>query len=71
MVVSEHGAKFHVPINLAKHKTGFFCDQRDNRRRWGELIAATRSSSMLDLCCNSGGFAVYSASTVRPTSPAS
>ena len=39
-----------------KHKTGFFCDQRDNRKRWGELIAATRSSSMLDLCCNSGGF---------------
>ncbi|MBL8308995.1 MAG: class I SAM-dependent rRNA methyltransferase [Burkholderiales bacterium] len=59
VIVTEHGAKFHVPIG-GKHKTGFFCDQRDNRKRWGELIAATRSSSMLDLCCNSGGFAVYS-----------
>ncbi len=59
VIVSEHGAKFHVPIG-GKHKTGFFCDQRDNRKRWGELIAAIRSTSMLDLCCNSGGFAVYS-----------
>jgi 23S rRNA (cytosine1962-C5)-methyltransferase len=48
-----------VPIG-GKHKTGFFCDQRDNRQRWGELIKATKSTSMLDLCCNSGGFAVYS-----------
>ncbi len=59
ITITEHGVKFHVPIG-GKHKTGFFCDQRDNRRRWGELIAATKSESMLDLCCNSGGFAVYS-----------
>ncbi|WP_156861266.1 class I SAM-dependent rRNA methyltransferase [Casimicrobium huifangae] len=59
VTINEHDAKFFVQIG-GKHKTGFFCDQRDNRKRWGELIAATRSSSMLDLCCNSGGFAVYS-----------
>ena len=59
VTITEHDAKFFVQIG-GKHKTGFFCDQRDNRKRWGELIAATRSSSMLDLCCNSGGFAVYS-----------
>lgn len=59
ITITEHGVKFHVPIG-GKHKTGFFCDQRDNRKRWGELIAATKSESMLDLCCNSGGFAVYS-----------
>jgi 23S rRNA (cytosine1962-C5)-methyltransferase len=59
VTITEHGVKFHVPIG-GKHKTGFFCDQRDNRRRWGELIAATKSTSVLDLCCNSGGFAVYS-----------
>ena len=57
--ITEHDVKFLVQIG-GKHKTGFFCDQRDNRRRWGELIAATKSASMLDLCCNSGGFAVYS-----------
>lgn len=59
VIITEHGVKFHVPIG-GKHKTGFFCDQRDNRQRWGELIKATKSASMLDLCCNSGGFAVYS-----------
>ena len=59
VTISEFDAKFLVQIG-GKHKTGFFCDQRDNRKRWGELIAATESTSMLDLCCNSGGFAVYS-----------
>ena len=59
VTISEFDAKFLVQIG-GKHKTGFFCDQRDNRRRWGELIAASKSTSMLDLCCNSGGFAVYS-----------
>ncbi len=59
VTISEFDAKFFVQIG-GKHKTGFFCDQRDNRQRWGELIAATKSTSMLDLCCNSGGFAVYS-----------
>jgi 23S rRNA (cytosine1962-C5)-methyltransferase len=58
-IVREFDAKFHAVIG-GKHKTGFFCDQRDNRKRWGELIAATKSESMLDLCCNSAGFAVYS-----------
>ena len=58
VTISEFDAKFFVQIG-GKHKTGFFCDQRDNRKRWGELIAATESTSMLDLCCNSGGFAVY------------
>ncbi len=58
-IVREFDAKFHVAIG-GKHKTGFFCDQRDNRKRWGDLIAATKSQSVLDLCCNSGGFAVYS-----------
>ena len=58
VTISEFDAKFFVQIG-GKHKTGFFCDQRDNRKRWGELIGATESTSMLDLCCNSGGFAVY------------
>ncbi len=58
VTIGEHGVPFRVAIG-GKHKTGFFCDQRDNRKRWGELIAATHSHSMLDLCCNSGGFAVY------------
>jgi 23S rRNA (cytosine1962-C5)-methyltransferase len=57
--VTEHGLKFKVTPG-SKHKTGFFCDQRDNRKFLTEF---TKSATVLDLCCNSGGFAVY-ASTI-------
>ena len=40
----------------SKHKTGFFLDQRDNRRTWPASVPGKR---VLDLCCNTGGFAVY------------
>jgi 23S rRNA (cytosine1962-C5)-methyltransferase len=54
-VITEHGLKFRVAPG-SKHKTGFFLDQRDNRKRFAEFCAGRR---MLDICCNSGGFAVY------------
>lgn len=54
--VTEHGLKFKVAPG-GKHKTGFFCDQRDNRKRLAELV--TPGGRVLDICCNSGGFAVY------------
>jgi 23S rRNA (cytosine1962-C5)-methyltransferase len=38
-----------------KHKTGFFADQRDNRLRLRDFSSGAR---VLDLCCNSGGFAL-------------
>jgi len=37
------------------HKTGFFCDQRDNRRRFGQLVKGAR---VLDLCSYTGGFSI-------------
>jgi 23S rRNA (cytosine1962-C5)-methyltransferase len=37
------------------HKTGFFCDQRDNRLK---VAALARGADVLDLCCNTGGFAL-------------
>lgn len=40
------------------HKTGFFCDQRDNRRKLAEL---SKDRRVLDLCCNSGGFSIHAA----------
>jgi 23S rRNA (cytosine1962-C5)-methyltransferase len=40
----------------SKHKTGFFLDQRDNRKALAGFCAGRR---VLDLCCNTGGFAVY------------
>jgi 23S rRNA (cytosine1962-C5)-methyltransferase len=54
-VIREHGLKFRVAPG-SKHKTGFFLDQRDNRRTLGEFC---RGKRVLDLCCNTGGFSVY------------
>lgn len=54
-VITEHGLRFRVAPG-SKHKTGFFLDQRDNRKRLSEFCAGRR---VLDLCCNTGGFAVY------------
>jgi 23S rRNA (cytosine1962-C5)-methyltransferase len=54
-VITEHGVRFRVAPG-SKHKTGFFLDQRDNRRFLAGFCAGRR---MLDLCCNTGGFAVY------------
>ncbi|MBA2079388.1 class I SAM-dependent rRNA methyltransferase [Rhodanobacter sp. PCA2] len=55
VAVHEHGLAFHAAPG-AGHKTGFFADQRDNRRRFAELARGRR---VLDLCCNAGGFAVH------------
>ena len=50
----EHGVTFEVDFEEG-HKTGFFCDQRDNRRRFAEF---TRGARVLDLCCYTGGFGI-------------
>lgn len=55
VVITEHGVQFHAAPGT-KHKTGFFADQRDNRQRLAQFCAGAR---VLDLCCNSGGFALY------------
>lgn len=49
--IREHGIRYQVNFE-AGHKTGFFCDQRDNRLRFGKLARGR----VLDLCCYSGGF---------------
>jgi 23S rRNA (cytosine1962-C5)-methyltransferase len=57
VLVNEHGRAFRVQPG-GKHKTGFFCDQRGNRKRLADFCAG---KTVLDLCCNSAGFAVYAA----------
>lgn len=55
--IREHGATFEIDF-AEGHKTGFFCDQRDNRLK---LAGLAKDRSMLDLCCYSGGFSVHAA----------
>jgi 23S rRNA (cytosine1962-C5)-methyltransferase len=54
-IITEHGVRFRVAPG-SKHKTGFFLDQRDNRKA---LAGFCPNRRVLDLCCNTGGFAVY------------
>ena len=55
--VTEHGIKYRVHFGTG-HKTGFFCDQRDNRLKLSEFC---RDRTVLDLCCYTGGFSVMAA----------
>ncbi len=55
--IREHGVRYEVDFTQG-HKTGFFCDQRDNRQRFGTLAAGR---TVLDLCCYTGGFAISAA----------
>lgn len=56
--VTEFGTRFRVRLDEETHKTGFFCDQRENRQRLASYCAGR---TVLDLCCYSGGFAVQAA----------
>jgi 23S rRNA (cytosine1962-C5)-methyltransferase len=55
--VHENGAVFRADV-LAGQKTGWFFDQRDNRRFIANLAPGAR---VLDLYCYTGGFAVQAA----------
>jgi 23S rRNA (cytosine1962-C5)-methyltransferase len=52
--IQENRVRYEVNFEQG-HKTGFFCDQRENRRRFA---AWARGRSTLDLCCYTGGFAL-------------
>ena len=53
--ITEFGTRFRIQLDEQSHKTGFFCDQRDNRKM---LAGFCRDKSVLDLCCYTGGFSV-------------
>jgi 23S rRNA (cytosine1962-C5)-methyltransferase len=53
--VTENGVHFEVDL-AGGHKTGFFCDQRDNRL-YASSLAEGRT--VLDICSYTGGFGIY------------
>ena len=55
IVIQEYGLKFKVDI-VHGHKTGFYLDQRHNRRRVGQLAAGRE---LLNCFCYSAGFSVH------------
>ncbi|MGE0712080.1 MAG: class I SAM-dependent rRNA methyltransferase [Planctomycetota bacterium] len=55
--VTERGVRFRVDLREG-HKTGFFCDQRENR---AFLAGLCRGRRVLDVCTYTGGFALNAA----------
>ena len=53
--IREHGARFEVDVAQGQ-KTGFFLDQRENRRLLGELAAG---ATVLNLFGYTGGFSIH------------
>jgi 23S rRNA (cytosine1962-C5)-methyltransferase len=53
--VKENGVTFLVDPSSG-HKTGFFCDQRDNRLA---VVPFAKGKKVLDVCSYTGGFALY------------
>lgn len=52
--IYEGKAKFN--IDLKGQKTGFYADQRDNRKKIGELA---KGKTLLDVCSYTGGFSLH------------
>ncbi|MDR3393915.1 MAG: class I SAM-dependent methyltransferase [Parasulfuritortus sp.] len=54
IVIDENGVRLGIDVE-GGHKTGFYLDQRDNRRLLGELSAG---KSVLNCFCYTGGFSL-------------
>ncbi len=54
VIAAENGFKIVVSPGSGQ-KTGYFLDQRENRRRFGTLAPGAR---VLDACCYAGGFTI-------------
>ena len=54
VTIVEHGLKFSLPWGEGQ-KTGFYLDQRENRREAARNMAGRR---VLDVCCYTGGFSL-------------
>lgn len=60
--VRENGLRYAIDFE-AGHKTGFFCDQRENRARLARWVG---ERSLLDLCCYTGGFSISARAAGSP-----
>lgn len=57
LTVQEHGWKFGVDIATG-HKTGFYLDQRDSRRKFAGWVGRVGAQRVLNCFCYTGGFTV-------------
>ncbi len=57
VTITEHG--WQLNVDLAEgHKTGFYLDQRDNRKLFADTVRHFRAKRVLNCYCYTGGFSV-------------
>jgi 23S rRNA (cytosine1962-C5)-methyltransferase len=64
LTIAEHDWKFTLDI-AAGHKTGFYLDQRDSRRKFAEDARRLRFARVLNCYCYTGGFTVAALAGLR------
>ena len=57
ITITEHGWKLSLDV-AEGHKTGFYLDQRDSRRKFAEHARRLRFQNVLNCYCYTGGFTV-------------
>lgn len=57
VIIEQDGLRFAVDLRRGQ-KTGFYLDQRENRRVAADYL---QGGKVLDVCCYSGGFSLYAA----------
>ncbi len=57
LAITEHGWQLGLDVALG-HKTGYYLDQRENRRRFADLVRQLGSRTVLNCYSYTGGFSV-------------
>jgi 23S rRNA (cytosine1962-C5)-methyltransferase len=64
IVIQEHG--YQLGLNIAEgHKTGFYLDQRDSRKKFADYAQRLQFKKILNCYCYTGGFTVAALAGLR------
>jgi 23S rRNA (cytosine1962-C5)-methyltransferase len=68
LTIEEH--QWQLTLNIAEgHKTGFYLDQRDSRKRFADYVQRLRLGRVLNCYCYTGGFTVAALAGLKAAHP--
>lgn len=68
LTIHEH--QWQLTLNIAEgHKTGFYLDQRDSRKRFADYVQRLRLGRVLNCYCYTGGFTVAALAGLKTAQP--
>lgn len=68
LTIEEH--QWQLTLNIAEgHKTGFYLDQRDSRKRFADYVQRLRLGRVLNCYCYTGGFTVAALAGLKAVHP--